>query len=137
MKIDVRFRGIRVSEALREYAVRRVRFQLSRFDGDVGSVVVRIGDVNGPRGGVDKRCLVEARGRAFGPVAVEDASADAYAAVGTAVGRVARAVRREIERARAVGRPSRGPGPAPWRPLRRRRAHPGLEITGTPEGDLS
>ncbi|HQQ79293.1 MAG TPA: HPF/RaiA family ribosome-associated protein, partial [Thermoanaerobaculia bacterium] len=108
MKIDVRFRGIQVSEALREYAVRRVRFQLSRFDGDVGSVVVRIGDVNGPRGGVDKRCLVEARGPAFGPVAVEDASTDAYTAVGSAVGRAARAVGREIERAR-VGQREDGP----------------------------
>lgn len=105
MRIDVRFHGIQVSEALRTYAVRRVHFQLSRFNGDVGSVVVRIGDVNGPRGGVDKRCLVEVRGPAFGPVVVEDASADPYTAVGMAVGRVARVVGREIERTRETARP--------------------------------
>lgn len=133
MRIDVRFRGIQASEALREHAFRRVHFQLSRFNGDVGSVVVRIGDVNGPRGGVDKRCFVAVRGPAFGSVGVEDTSADAYEAVGAAVERAARAVGREIERARAVGRPVRVSGTAPWRPGRRGRGRRDLER----KGDLS
>jgi hypothetical protein len=42
MKIEVRFRGIQASDALRAYVVRRIRFQLSRFNTEVGSVVVRI-----------------------------------------------------------------------------------------------
>jgi len=73
MKIEVRFRGIEASDTLREHVVRRVHFRLSRFGGGVGSVVVRIGDVNGPRGGVDKRCHVAARGPALAPILIEQA----------------------------------------------------------------
>ncbi len=117
MKVDVRFRGIQASDALREHALRRVHFQLSRFDGAVGSVVVRIGDVNGPKGGVDKRCQVAVRGPALGSVTLEELGSDAYAAVGAAVDRAARAVGRELERARAVRRPADAPRGRARRPL--------------------
>lgn len=100
MKIDVRFRGIAASEALREHTVRRIHFQLSRFNGEVGSVVVSIMDINGPKGGVDKRCQVTARGRAFPPVTIEELNADPYSAVDVAIGRAARTVMRGLERTR-------------------------------------
>lgn len=109
MRIDVRFQGIEASDALREHVVRRIRFQLSRFSGEVSAVVVRIGDVNGPKGGVDKRCHVAVRGPAFAPVTIEDLGSDAYSTVDLAVGRAARAVRRRIARARAARR-DRAPG---------------------------
>jgi putative sigma-54 modulation protein len=101
MKTEVRFRGIERSEALREYTVRRIHFQLSRFNGAIGSVVVRIGDVNGPKGGADKRCHVTVRGGAVGAVNVDERSADAYGAVDLALERAARATGRELERGRA------------------------------------
>jgi ribosome-associated translation inhibitor RaiA len=102
MKTEVRFTGIDASDALHAYVVRRVHFRLSRFDGEVGSVVVRIADVNGPRGGADKRCHVLVRGR--GRVTVEELSADAYSAVDLALERAARAVSRGLERGRGVRR---------------------------------
>lgn len=104
MKIEIRFRGIQASKALRAYVVRRLRFQLTRFEGEVGSVVVRIGDINGPKGGVDKRCQVAVRGPGMASVTIEDLSADAYSAVDLAVERAARAVGRELERTRAARR---------------------------------
>jgi ribosome-associated translation inhibitor RaiA len=104
MKIEVRFRGIQASDALRAYVVRRIHFQLSRFNTEVGSVVVRIGDINGPKGGADKRCHVAVRGPALGPVTIEELRTDAYVAVDLAVQRAACAVGREIERARASRR---------------------------------
>lgn len=104
MKIDVRFRALQASDALREYVARRIHFQLSRFNGEVSSVHVSISDVNGPKGGPDKRCQVTVRGRALGPVRVVDLSEDAYSVVDMAVERAARAVGREIERTRAARR---------------------------------
>lgn len=104
MKTEVRFRGIESSDALREYTVRRIHFQLSRFNGAIGSVVVRIGDVNGPKGGADKRCHVTVRGGAVGVVTVDERSADAYRAVDLALERAARAAGRELERCRASRR---------------------------------
>lgn len=102
MRIEARIHGIEASDALREHVVRRVHFQLSRFNGAVSAVVVRIGDINGPRGGIDKRCRVTVRGPGFAPVTTEDLSKEAHSAVDVALERVARAVGRAIDRARAT-----------------------------------
>lgn len=104
MKIDVRFRGVEASNALREHVRRRVHFQMSRFGNAVHSVVVRIGDINGPKGGEDKRCQVTLRGSRLGPLTIEDLSADVHSALDTALERAARAAGRDIERKRAARR---------------------------------
>ena len=44
---------------LREAAVRRVRFALRRLAWLVPRARVQLTDVNGARGGIDKRCQVE------------------------------------------------------------------------------
>lgn len=100
MKIEVRFRGLQASNALREHIARRARFQLSRFNGEIGSVVVRIGDINGPKGGADKRCHVTVCGPSIGPVVIADVHADAYSATDMALERVARTLGRELQRTR-------------------------------------
>ena len=46
---------------LRDVAVERVRFALRRLTAWVPQAKVQFSDVNGPRGGVDKRCQVELR----------------------------------------------------------------------------
>lgn len=102
MKIEVRFRGLEPSEALRDHAARRIHFHLSRFGHEISSVLVRISDVNGPKGGVDKQCQVTVRGRRLTGVIVDDLSGDAYSAIDMAVERVGRAVGRDLERSRDV-----------------------------------
>lgn len=100
MQIDVRFRALEASDTLRAHAVERIHFHLSRFGPEVDAVAVRIGDVNGPKGGLDKHCRVTVRGRRLSPVVIDDLSGDAYAAVDWAVARAGRAVTRALERAR-------------------------------------
>lgn len=104
MKVEVRFRGVERSDALSEHVIRRVHLQLSRFSGEVSSVVVKVSDINGPKGGVDKRCQVTVRGPSLGSVNVEDLSGNAYSAVDMAIERAARAAGREVERGRASRR---------------------------------
>ena len=110
MKIDVRFHGLDASDAFREHVRRRVHFQMSRFGGAVRSVVVRIGDINGPKGGEDKRCQVTLRGSRLGPLTIEDLSADVYSALDTALERAARAAGRDIDRRRSARREDGGIG---------------------------
>ena len=110
MKIEVRLHGLDHSDALRDHVVRRVNLQLGRFGPVIGEVVVRLGDVNGPKGGVDKRCRVSVRGRHFAALSLDEASPDAYAAADVAVERVAHAVGRALEKTRA----SRRAGAQPW-----------------------
>lgn len=100
MKIDVRFRGLEASDALRDHTLRQVHVHLSRCGHEIHSVHLRITDVNEPKGGLDKRCEVIVRGRRLSNVMIGDLSGDAYAAVDTAVERTGRAVARDLERAR-------------------------------------
>jgi ribosome-associated translation inhibitor RaiA len=108
MKIEVRFRGLDPSEALRAHAARRIHFHLSRFGNEISAVLVRIADVNGPKGGVDKRCQVTVRGPRLGSTILDETSGDAYSAVDVAVERTGRSVGRELHRARRPQRQVNG-----------------------------
>ena len=111
MKVEVRFHGLEASEELRVHAARRVHQHLSRFGQQLSAVVVRIADVNGPKGGLDKRCQVTVRGPRLGTSTFEGLSGDPSSAVDAVVERVARAVGRALERVRSLrqrGRSLRG-----------------------------
>ena len=58
MQIGVQARGFDLTEALRDHCERRLRFALESASDKVGSVLIRLTDQNGPRGGVDKRCSI-------------------------------------------------------------------------------
>lgn len=100
MVIEVRFRALDASESLREHATRALHAQLGRHEAELDSVVLRISDVNGPRGGVDKRCQITVRGARLGNVSLDELREDPYAAVEVAIERVARVVGRELDRSR-------------------------------------
>ena len=100
MKIVVRFLGLRPSESLREHSERQAILHLSRFGRDLSSVAIRIRDVNGPKGGVDKQCRIIAKGPRVGFSTLQELSEDAYQAVDIAIVRLARTVARGLERAR-------------------------------------
>jgi ribosome hibernation promoting factor len=91
---------IRVTTSLREYIDRRLHFALGRFGPAIDHVRVRVGDVNGPRGGVDKHCRIVVKLRASGsnPIAVDDNDEDLYAALVRASNRAGRTVARAVER---------------------------------------
>lgn len=102
MKIEIRFRGLESSESLRAHAMRQIHFHLSRFGRDLSAVAVRIGDTNGPKGGVDKQCRITVRGPRLGSSTLDEFSGDTYSAVDLAVERMARTAGRALERARDI-----------------------------------
>lgn len=109
MKVDVRFHGLEGTPGLRQHAEQRAQALLRRFSRAVSAVVVRIADVNGPKGGVDKRCQVTVRGPGL-DASSRESSADAWAAVDAAVARAAAALGRALDRSRSLRRRS----PAPY-----------------------
>lgn len=94
MKIDVRAQGFALTDALNEYADGRLRLALKNAIDDVLQATVRLSDINGPRGGVDKRCSVHVVLKGRPDVVGEDTDADMYAAIDRAMDRVARGVER-------------------------------------------
>jgi ribosomal subunit interface protein len=98
MSVRVRSRGFELSDALRTHAERRLRRLLGRFRMRLRSVILRLDDVNGPRGGNDKRCRIVAQLAHRGEVRVEEVDGDLYAAIARAADRLERAVARATER---------------------------------------
>jgi len=98
MQIDIKAQGFSLSDALRAHAERRVRFALGASSGRVRKVVIRLGDENGPRGGIDKRCSIRAIVPGVPPVIVEQCEADLYVAIDRAAARVARTLVRRTEK---------------------------------------
>ena len=103
MKVDIRGRSFDVSGAFRDYAERRLEFGLGRLQHRIVRVRVWLTDLNGPRGGVDKRCRIEVVGRQA-TVAAEASSDNAYAAIDLAADRIRHVARRLAERDATIDR---------------------------------
>lgn len=84
--------------ALRDLTDHRVRFVLRRLGWLVPRVEVKMSDVNGPRGGVDKRCQVELRTDGQGAVVVASVANDWRTALDNALGRAVRFLLRQWRR---------------------------------------
>lgn len=99
-QIDFHVRGARTdaTDALREYAFRRLSFAVRRFQHRVHRVTVRLVDENGPRRGVDTRCSVTADLADGTQLFVEATAAWPFAAITLAAGRLSEALRREADR---------------------------------------
>ena len=61
MQIDIHAQGFSLTGTLRDYTERRLRFALARAAERVRQIKVRFSDINGPRGGIDKRCRIQQR----------------------------------------------------------------------------
>ena len=103
MRVDIRGQGFSVSEALRAHVERRLHFALGRFGGRVRQATVRLSDLNGPRGGLDKACRIAVRLPALRDLVVEDADGDLYIAIDRAAERAGRSVGRQLARGRDAG----------------------------------
>ena len=111
MTLDVAFRGKRLalSEELRVHATRRLGFALGRFAPRISRVRVQLEDLNGPKGGPDKRCTLRVRGRRWKTVVQATASSEAEA-LDLAARRARRAVVRTVARLRQERRGGTGAG---------------------------
>ena len=59
MKFDIRTQGFELTDALSEHVHRRMIFALHRFHHRLGQrATVHLSDENGPKGGVDMRCVI-------------------------------------------------------------------------------
>jgi hypothetical protein len=92
-------------DQMRELSVERVRFALRRLTAMVPRAKVQFSDVNGPRGGVDKRCQVELSTEAAGTVVIASLARDWRTALDRSLGRATRVLTRSLQRNQ---KPTRG-----------------------------
>lgn len=86
------------ADELRDVAQRRARFVFRRLDWLIPKATVQLSDVNGPRGGIDKRCQVEITSDVTGTVVVASVARDWRTALDKALARAARFLMRQWRR---------------------------------------
>ncbi|MBC7730582.1 MAG: HPF/RaiA family ribosome-associated protein [Bacteriovorax sp.] len=96
MQIDIRPSNLALEPQHAERIVRRAGFALSRLASRIRRVEVRFADVNGPRGGVDKRCRVLLHLDRGDPMLVEERGSDLLALIDRVMDRVGRAVHKRL-----------------------------------------
>jgi ribosomal subunit interface protein len=103
MQIEIQARNFSLTRAMRTYIEHRLGVALGTCYRHVNRILVRLSDINGPRGGNDKRCHLEVilPGQA---VVVEDTEADLYVAINRASSRAGRTVMRQLRRRRHINR---------------------------------
>jgi hypothetical protein len=94
---------------LRDLVQSRARFVMRRMAWGLPRMNVRMTDLNGPRGGIDKQCRVELRTLRGGPMVVTAVARDWRTALDTALARATHALRRLWRR---MHRPARRSAPA-------------------------
>ena len=85
---------------LRTMTERRARQLLKRLSWLAPRVKVHMSDVNGPLGGIDKRCQVEVTSSLAGPVVVTSMARDWRSALQSALSRAARTLLLNWQRSR-------------------------------------
>ena len=90
---------------MRDLAVERVRFALRRLTALVPRAKVLLSDVNGPRGGLDKRCQIELKTDNAGTVVIASLARDWRAALDRSLIRATRVLTRKLHRNQ---KPTRG-----------------------------
>ncbi len=85
-------------------ATSRAESALGRLTDQVRSVVLRLSDVNGPKGGLDRRCVAEVQLVNGQRLVTHDLGTDWGGAVGQAMDRAAAKVKRLASRRRTLAR---------------------------------
>ncbi|HEC15296.1 MAG TPA: HPF/RaiA family ribosome-associated protein [Sedimenticola sp.] len=104
MQVKILARSFSLTNALRSHIQRRLCYALTSSRDSIQRVMVRLSDINGPRGGSDKRCHIHVVLEGLPDVVVEDTESDLYAAISRAGARAGRAVARRLRRRRVMDR---------------------------------
>jgi hypothetical protein len=112
---NIRVFGVALDREDRAYVRQGLGMKLAKYATSIERVTVRVTDVNGPRGGVDRMCRIKVVLSGLPSVVFESRTASLKAAINGALAGVERAVRRSVQRRRM--RPLKGttrgrPGPA-------------------------
>ena len=108
MQIDIQARHFTLTNALRSHTENHIRLALTCCDDHIQRVMVRLSDINGPRGGVDKHCHIQIVLAGLPDIVIEDTEADMYVAINRASDRAGRTLVRKINRQQTLlkqGRP--------------------------------
>jgi putative sigma-54 modulation protein len=98
MHIEIHPSNVDLRSEYVERIERRIQFSLSRIGKRIRLIEVRLSDINGPRGGIDKRCrvLVHLEQQQGAPIVVEKHGADVFELIDRAIDSVGQSARKRL-----------------------------------------
>jgi len=104
MNIRIQAKDFALTPAIEAETRERIEHALDRFAPYVVAVDVFLGDVNGPKGGRDKRCTIRVSLPNRTTVPIESLRSNLYVAIASSARRARRVVRRVLARQRRFER---------------------------------
>jgi putative sigma-54 modulation protein len=95
-------KGLVVDDGLRTFVREKIDTTLDRLSSKVASVRIQLTDENGPRGGLDKRCVLTVTG-SFETKVIDVRDSTVEAALSQALHIASRSIVRSLERDRLAG----------------------------------
>jgi putative sigma-54 modulation protein len=92
MRIHVVGRTVEIDDSLHGFVEHQLILALGQVSSGIHCAIVRLYDLNGPRGDMDKTCRIEVRLRSRRSLVVEHTDANLYTAINRAADRAGRAV---------------------------------------------
>ncbi|MFK7734239.1 MAG: HPF/RaiA family ribosome-associated protein [Pseudomonadales bacterium] len=108
MSIQIQAHGFELSEPLEQYTLARIRKGLGRRLDRVSKLRVGLSDINGPKGGADKRCQIHIALPRRKDVVVEEVQEDMYGAIDSAMRRARQTLGRRLSKQRVRKQPKHG-----------------------------
>lgn len=96
----IRVMGAALDDEDRDEIARKLGMRLGKFASSIERISVRLSDVNGPRGGVDQKCVIKVVLSGLPSVVVERVDSALPRAVDGAIAAAGKAVRRSAQRRR-------------------------------------
>ena len=100
MKIDITMQQTCSNDKASCQVSRRVRFALSRFWTAIRIITVRAIDINGPKGGVDTRCVLSVKLTSGKEIVVQGEGENVFSVLNYCLARTSRTISRTLERRR-------------------------------------
>ncbi|MBS0191089.1 MAG: HPF/RaiA family ribosome-associated protein [Phycisphaerales bacterium] len=95
--------NIKTTDAERNYVVSKIGAAASRLKDAECVLDVRLTDINGPKGGVDKQCSVVLTPPGLRTLRIEEQAADYYAAIDAAAATLKQSLTKALERTKTNG----------------------------------
>lgn len=113
LNLDIQSLNFPITLPLKLHATRRLGCVLTRRGDRIRRVVMRLGDENGPRGGVDKFCRIQVYLNDAAVAVIKEVGPNLYSVIDRATERVGRTVVRHLDQSRIGKQRSRSTAVAP------------------------
>jgi len=98
MIVDIQSRPFNLTSSLRVYVQQRLRASIESRTDKIQRIEVRLSDINGPHGGIDKRCHLHLVIPKMADIVIEDTRDNLYFAIDSAITRAREVLDRKLSR---------------------------------------